>query len=482
MLFSLRGSIIAIPILALSSLSYSQSYDSLKNDPAGTQIKEVDYSTDFIGGSFSYSKGWAGQGFGLSGTQRGAPEYIVSQIVPNTEQHALVFASKNRNEAWYALHPEAAESNLYAVTDSDGQDDFFFYGKPWVKEDNPYFYGQLYLGEASRVTSFRLTVKRLNNNQLKDHYPGLWIYQDRLHVRIPKGSPFDVRFLNSYQPLSGWITAGIHISDTGEVTYYLKKGMYDEYTLFTLPDFRITASDAAKLLGFERYSPRVVERNDAAIMLSQVISKTHLNDFSDGKFNAIKALKQGINFELGCGNCEKINNLTEATTWAQVNSFSPEQYDISSYESVNLEVSVDGRVYSNALYYYENENWKHDLCSLLDGENDPLDILRCGTIIDNGEVVTLLGQEYNYLFSDRPGVVVSVSFNRPIEPENNSESVTPNDEQPDTTGEINESSDTDNSETTTSSPNNESSSNPLSSYFMMLLTWLINLINSLFSR
>ena len=156
--------------------------------------------------------------------------------------------------------------------------------------------------------------------------------------------------------------------------------------------------------------------------------------------------------------------------------------DISSYESVNLEVSVDGRVYSNALYYYENENWKHDLCSLLDGENDPLDILRCGTMIDNGEVVTLLGQEYNYLFSDRPGVVVSVSFNRPIEPENNSDSVTPNDEQPDTTGEINESSDTDNSETTTSNPNNESSSNPLSSYFMMLLTWLINLINSLFSR
>ena len=127
----------------------------------GTPIAFLDYSDPkWADQSFDYGKGWAGNGFGLSGTQRGAPERIEVAEVDGVT--ALRFHRRQRNESWHDDHPNAENHGVYGSWDTDRQDDFFLYRQPkWTAEDEPYLFAQLYLGNSRdyHFTSLRMPEK-----------------------------------------------------------------------------------------------------------------------------------------------------------------------------------------------------------------------------------------------------------------------------------------------------------------------------------
>ena len=130
-------------------------------EATGSAIKSVDYSDPILAGRrLRYAGGWAGWGFELAGSQRGAPEYIdIAEIDPVA---ALRFKSAERNQAWYDEHPAVVDHAVYGHTDAEIQDDFFLYATGWTTEENPYLLAQVYLGNFENRTSLRMIVRFAN--------------------------------------------------------------------------------------------------------------------------------------------------------------------------------------------------------------------------------------------------------------------------------------------------------------------------------
>lgn len=270
-----------ISMLLLTMLSVSVNAESALGR---TIVKKIDYSTDYKETDyFDYSKGWAGSGFGLTGTQRGAPEKIQLSYIEG--ERVLKFGSVRRNAAWLAQHPEA--SGIYTDHDMELQDDFFLYSTPWVKQDKPYFFATVFLGENSDKATLRAPVTDENG---RNHWPGIWHSKDGFILRTTKG---DYRF-NVKGYYTGWLSLGLAIDETGEMEYFIKYGKHNLEDTFLIPDFRKTASQAANTR-----IPKIESRRDANIMLSQITNlSSDLTSFDDGKFNAIGSLEYGTDFTL----------------------------------------------------------------------------------------------------------------------------------------------------------------------------------------
>lgn len=134
---------------------------------SGTTVKELNFETTTqLTEKFNYGSGWAGAGFGLSGTQRGAPENISvianPQAVTSSGNQVLAFYSSDRDASWYSNNPSAAGTNVYGSQDSESQDDFFMYGASWVAADTPSVMMHVFLPnplDQNGVTSLRMPVK-----------------------------------------------------------------------------------------------------------------------------------------------------------------------------------------------------------------------------------------------------------------------------------------------------------------------------------
>lgn len=107
--------------------------------------------------SVRYHKGWAGTGFGLTGTQRWAPEWM--QIAEKDGRKGLAILSQDRDAAWYQLPQHAASiwNSIYGRPDSEAQDDLYMYGRSWVAADEPMVVMHVYV-PARQTTSLRMPV------------------------------------------------------------------------------------------------------------------------------------------------------------------------------------------------------------------------------------------------------------------------------------------------------------------------------------
>lgn len=202
---------------------------------SGTTVKELNFETTAqLTEKFNYGSGWAGAGFGLSGTQRGAPENISvianPQAVTSSGNQVLAFYSSDRNASWYSNNPSAVGTNVYGSQDSESQDDFFMYGASWVAADTPSVMMHVFLPNSldqNGVTSLRMPVKY---NSGTSSWPGIWCYGDILRLRGPGRNDIQI---NTNAPNGGkntWWTLGISVTPTGDIQYYATPSYVSELT------------------------------------------------------------------------------------------------------------------------------------------------------------------------------------------------------------------------------------------------------------
>ena len=242
----------------------------------GTVVRKLDFeNATLLTEDFNYAGGWAGTGFGLSGTQRGAPEIINAianpQIVAGSGNQVLAFRSQDRTEAWYLEQPEATGTTYYGNTDTTTQDDFFMYSDNWVAADKPSVMMHVYLPSTAHYTSLRMTV--LYANGTKNTYPAIWNYGTYFNIRMPGyGAGQDIK-VYSNAPNGGkdtWWTMGLSIAPDGDVQYYATPEFVTELTETHCLGFSSVMAPADG----KNYNP-VEQNNDAIIMTSN--SNTSVN-------------------------------------------------------------------------------------------------------------------------------------------------------------------------------------------------------------
>ena len=213
-------------------------------EATGSAIKIVDYS-DPIWASrrFNYDGGWAGWGFGLTGSQRGAPEYI--DIAEVDSVTALRLKSAERNQAWYDEHPAVVDHAVYGHPDAETQDDFFLYATGWTREENPYLLAQVYLGNFESSTSLRMKVRYENasHNEVRG-FPGIFYYGYEVVLRGP-GRPDVIKIPPNHQG-PGWVTLGMTVTESGDIIYVGKSGTHSLAELFASPDFKYRNSEISR--------------------------------------------------------------------------------------------------------------------------------------------------------------------------------------------------------------------------------------------
>ena len=189
----------------------------------GRVIKKLSFEeSTLLDKKFDYGSGWAGGGFGLSGTQRGAPEIISVKINPYgvdfSGMYVLAFRSQSRNSAWYQENPSAVGTNVYGHQDKENQDDFYMYSERWVATDTPSVVMHVYLPSLAKVTSLRLNAHY--GNDAKPTFPGIWNYGSYFNIRGPGRR--DIR-ISTNAPNRGkdtWWTLGISVAPDGDIQYY----------------------------------------------------------------------------------------------------------------------------------------------------------------------------------------------------------------------------------------------------------------------
>ncbi|TXD46769.1 T9SS type A sorting domain-containing protein [Polaribacter sp. IC073] len=195
----------------------------------GTSVKKLDFeSTIQLTEKFNYGNGWAGTGFSLTGTQRGAPEDVSvianPQSVTSSGSQVMAFRSFDRDAAWYNNNPSAVGTNVYGAADTEDQDDFFMTGAGWTPAETPsvmmHTFVPDYLDNNSVVTSLRMPIKF---NALGDSYsswPGIWCHGSFFVLRGP-GRRDILQDTNA--PNGGkntWWTFGVSIAPDGDIQYY----------------------------------------------------------------------------------------------------------------------------------------------------------------------------------------------------------------------------------------------------------------------
>lgn len=252
-------------------------WETVDVSPNITTIKKLDYTdSGWVGKSFNYNGSWAGTGFGLSGTQRGAPEDIVITTIEG--QQVLAYRSQDRDRDWYSAHPEAREHNVYKNADGESQDDFFMNGVSWNASENVSTMGHVYKNpdNGDDVLAFRMTVITESGTK---YWPGMWIYDSYIAVRGPGRSDIWLGRLPQFnhQDHEGWLTTGMQITPDGNIYYYLAPGLVDSpfESQYLIGD--------NKSMSEERFLPyhKVVTQRDAIIMISNRVF---------GEYNAIQDL------------------------------------------------------------------------------------------------------------------------------------------------------------------------------------------------
>ena len=192
---------------------------------SGTTVKELNFeNTSLLTQNFDYSSGWAGSGFGLSGTQRGAPENISvianPETVTNSGAQVLAFYSSDRDATWYTNNPTATGTNVYGGSDGESQDDFFMYGTNWVSADKPSVMMHVFLPSSldqNGVTSLRMPVKY---NSGTSSWPGIWCYGSQLYLRGPGRNDIVYTTNAANGGKDTWWTLGLSITPTGDIQYF----------------------------------------------------------------------------------------------------------------------------------------------------------------------------------------------------------------------------------------------------------------------
>lgn len=234
----------------------------------GTAVKELSFeSASLLSETFNYGSGWAGAGFGLSGTQRGAPEII--SVIANPEMVALsgnqvlAFRSQDRDAAWYTANPSAVGTTYYGGEDLESQDDFFMYGTSWISSETPSVMMHVFLPSSlglNGVTSLRMPVKY---NSGTNSWPGIWCYGDILHLRGPGRNDIQITTNVPNGGKDTWWTLGVSIAPDGDIQYYATPSFVTTLTTAHCIGFNSVLSPENGLA----YYP-VDENSDAIIMSS----------------------------------------------------------------------------------------------------------------------------------------------------------------------------------------------------------------------
>ena len=235
----------------------------------GTAIKTVDFeNANLLTQKFAYGTGWAGTGFGLTGTQRGAPEVI--SVITNPQQvsssgnQVLAFRSQDRDAAWYEENPSAVGTTVYGVPDTESQDDFFMTGANWVASEIPSVMMHVYLPSTvgdDGVTSLRLVVKF--DDPLRDSWPGIWCYGNRFVIRGAGRSDISIPTNAPNNGKDTWWTLGLSVAPDGDVQYYATPS----FVATLLPEHCLGFNSVLSASNSLPYYP-VVKMNDAVIMTS----------------------------------------------------------------------------------------------------------------------------------------------------------------------------------------------------------------------
>ncbi len=205
----------------------------------GSLAHRVDFEAP---GSFNYGAGWAGTGFGLSGTQRGAPEEIWQDTPPpgglEGSTRALFFRRLERTPEWYEQHPGAVGHPVYGQPDPVNQDDFFVYAGNFTAEDRFSITVRVYvnLGRTARATfGLRTTAVVENTNvepsEMRNVWPAIWLFKAdggdgvfsdlRAFIRSPYGNYSEYIDLPD---IAGWWTLGISFDESGDIHYFARPG------------------------------------------------------------------------------------------------------------------------------------------------------------------------------------------------------------------------------------------------------------------
>lgn len=234
---------------------------------SGTIVKKLNFeNSSQLTEKFNYSSSWAGVGFGLSGTQRGAPENVSvvvnPQAVTPSGNQVLAFYSSARDADWYTNNPSAVATNVYGSADGESQDDFFMYGPSWVASETPSVMTHVFLPSSldiNGVTSLRMPVKY---NSGTSSWPGIWCYGNRLLLRGPGRNDIQI---NTNAPNGGkdtWWTLGVSVTPNGDIQYYATANYVTELTKEHIVGVNSIISPENNL----PYKP--VDSNSDAIILS----------------------------------------------------------------------------------------------------------------------------------------------------------------------------------------------------------------------
>ncbi len=276
-------------ILIFFCKSYGQEICYLPG--TGTVVKTLDFeSANLLTQKFAYGTGWAGTGFGLTGTQRGAPESISvianPQAVTNSGNQVLAFRSFTRDAAWFAANPSTAGTIYYSGADSGDssdpngiQDDFFMTGAGWTPSETPsvmmHVYIPTYTNANSVVTSCRMTVQFTSGGNTVDSWPGIWFHGSYFNLRGPGRN--DIR-MNTNAPNAGkdtWWTFGLSITPSGDIQYYATPSYVTEFTV----DHLLGANSVLSANAGLAYYP--VNRQADAIIMNSNINMTELPTLID---------------------------------------------------------------------------------------------------------------------------------------------------------------------------------------------------------
>ena len=247
---------------------------------SGTTVKELNFETTTqLTEKFNYGSGWAGAGFGLSGTQRGAPENISvianPQTVTSSGNQVLAFYSSDRDASWYSNNPSAVGTNVYGSQDSEFQDDFFMYGASWVAADTPSVMMHVFLPNSldqNGVTSLRMPVKY---NSGTSSWPGIWCYGDILRLRGPGRNDVQMDTNAANAGKNTWWTLGVSITPDGDIQYYATPNYVTELT----KKHFVGINSVISLANNHAYFP--VDSNSDAIIMSSNRNLTNIPTLID---------------------------------------------------------------------------------------------------------------------------------------------------------------------------------------------------------
>lgn len=236
-------------VRVLSAADYADR-DRIPLPITGESQLSYGYAASDVDKRFDYNSSWAGNGFGFSGSQRGAPEYL--RVVKDPTQPAtssdyvLQMISEARTDAWYKeYNVPRSTTTTYGRPDNEGQDDLFVYGsgsyKPeereWSTSMQVYVPSPRSVWIGLRTAALGNVYHSMSPTQSSKLWPGIFLYSGTtFRVRLLGG---DIDFgaselaelgLKHTYETNCWWTFGISVKKTGEMFFFMKKGKADSFT------------------------------------------------------------------------------------------------------------------------------------------------------------------------------------------------------------------------------------------------------------